>query len=111
MKLVFDTVVQKSPWIVRPIVNKIREEVTKSFIGPNLRNNFAYMEAEVGTTGWFAGDKFSGADIIMSYPVKNAFMAKIIDEKSHPNLAKYIQNIGALPCYQKAVQIGGTLDL
>jgi glutathione S-transferase len=70
MKLVFDTLLVKSPWIVKPIVSKIVQEVNKAFIGPQLKTNFDYMESELSKTKWFAGRKFTAADIQMSYPVQ-----------------------------------------
>jgi glutathione S-transferase len=70
MKLVFDVLQQKAPWIVKPIVSKMASEVNKAFLGPNLKANFEYMESELSKTKWFAGAELTGADILMSYPIK-----------------------------------------
>jgi len=112
MKYVFDVIHEKAPFIIRPIVNKIISEVNKTFLGPNLKNNFEYIEAELGKNdGWLVAGNISGADIMMSYPIMAAFNRKVADKDTHPNMAKFMTAIEARPAYQKAVQIGGPVDL
>ena len=60
MKLVFDKVRSaKVPFLIKPVVKGVADQVTKGFIAPNLQRQFAFMEAELAQRPWFAGDQFS----------------------------------------------------
>ena len=64
MKLVFDKVESSPmPFFVKPIARGIAGKVKNSFILPNINSQLAYMEAELESTKWFAGNEFTAADI------------------------------------------------
>ncbi len=60
-------------------------------------------------TGWFAGERFTAADIQMSFPVEAAAVRGGLD--SHPQLAGFLQRIHARPAYQRALAQGGPFAL
>jgi glutathione S-transferase len=97
------------PYLVMKLVfDKVRaaDQVTRSFIGPNLQRLLAFMEAEIGSRPWFAGADFSAADIQMSYPVEAAAAGGGLGP-AHPALAAWLQRIHARPAYQRALEAGG----
>ena len=63
------------------------------------------VEAELGRSTWFAGERFTAADIQMSYPLEAA--ARRGDGRERPNLAAFVSRIRARPAYQRAVEHGG----
>ena len=110
MKLVFDKVESSPmPFFVKPIARGIAGKVKNSFILPNIHSQLAYMEAELESTKWFAGNEFTAADIQMSFPLEAAAMRGGLDERL-PKLTAFLQRIHARPAYQRALERGGPYD-
>jgi glutathione S-transferase len=95
-----------APFFVKPIAKSIASRVEERFIGPELTNLFAYLEAELTANEWFAGDSFSGADIQMSFPLEAAAARGGLD-KSQVKLKAWVDRIHARPAYQRALERGG----
>ena len=107
MKLVFDKVrAAPVPFFVRPVVKGVAEKVPKSFIGPNLKRQLDFMEAEIARQPWFAGAAFSAADIQMSYPVEAIAIGGGLG-RAHPALAAWLARIQARDAYRRALDAGG----
>ena len=85
-----------------------REVLAKLIAGTdaNLRNNLDFMEAELARSAWFAGDEFSAADVIMSFPVEVSAERAGLDA-SRPRLWNYLERIHARPAYRRARERGG----
>ena len=66
----------------------------------------AFMEAELATRPWFAGDAFTAADVQMSYPVEAAAARRALDSR-HPALQQWLARIQARDGYQRALTAGG----
>jgi glutathione S-transferase len=111
LKLVFDKVrTAPVPFFIKPVVKGIADKVTASFIGPNLKRNLDYMEAELGRAPWFAGSEFSAADVQMSYPVEAA-AARAGMGAQYPRLGDWLARIHARPAYQRALAAGGPYNV
>ncbi len=107
LKLIFDRVrTAPVPFFIKPVVKGIAGKVTQGFIEPNLERQLAYMEAELSTRPWFAGDEFSGADIQMSFPLEAA-AARAGLGAAQPALSGWLQRIHTRPAYQRALAAGG----
>jgi glutathione S-transferase len=98
------------PFFVRPLVRGIADKVKRSFVDPQLKLHFDYMESELARQVWFAGDEFSAADIQMSFPLEAGHARGLIDG-SRPQLAAFLQRAHARPAYQRAVKRGGAYAL
>ena len=94
------------PFFVRPIIRGVADRVTNSFVDPQLKLHFDYMEAELGRNAWFAGDEFSAADIQMSFPIEAGKARGLVDAR-RPNLANFLERIHGRPAYQRALEEGG----
>jgi glutathione S-transferase len=111
MKLVFDKVrTAPVPFFIKPVVKAIADKVTTSFIAPNLQRQFDFMEAELAKRPWFAGAKFSAADIQMSFPIEAAAARAGLDA-SRPRLMDWLERIHARPAYQRALEVGGPYSM
>ena len=110
MDLVTSRIGTNAPFIIRPIAKAIATEVDKGFTHPNLYRFIQYMEAELGTTKWFAGDEFSIADIQMGYPVEAAFTRLGLGD-NYPNLQNFISMIRERSAYKTAIEKGGKLEI
>lgn len=105
MKLVFGQAPNRAPALVRPIIKAFSAKVQSSFIDPQIAAHTAYWEAELGKSEWFAGDAFSAADIMMSFPIEAGGTRAPYDDK--PRLKAFLQRIHARPAYQRALERGG----
>ena len=65
-----------------------------------------WLESELTTRDWFAGDEFTAADIMMSFPLEVARSRAGLDS-SRPNLTDWLERIHARPAYAAALKRGG----
>lgn len=106
LKLVFSMLPRRSPTLLRPMVNAIAAKAQTGFVDPQTRTHVDYWEAELSRHTWFAGDDFSAADIMMSFPVEaGADRAFAVAEK--PRLKAFLERIHARPAYVRALERGG----
>lgn len=71
-----------------------------------FRQHLDWLEAELGTRAWFAGDEFTAADIMMSFPLEAARQRAGLDA-DFPNLVDWLERIHARPAYAAALKAGG----
>lgn len=109
MTLIFNRV-EQAPFIVRPIAKAISGQVRKAYLGPNIQNNLAFIEAELGKSTWFCGEHLTGADFQMIFPLEAAAARSGIGD-SHPNIRAYVDRVHALPAYQRGLEKGGPYEL
>lgn len=65
-----------------------------------------WLESELAARPWFAGDAFTAADVMMSFPLEAARHRAGLDE-SRPNLSDWLERIHARPAYAAALAKGG----
>ncbi|WP_106639644.1 glutathione S-transferase family protein [Allosphingosinicella vermicomposti] len=65
-----------------------------------------WLENELDTRDWFAGETFTAADIMMSFPLEAATSRAGLDAR-YPNLQDWLARIHARPAYAAALQKGG----
>jgi glutathione S-transferase len=65
-----------------------------------------WLETELAGRPWFAGEAFSAADVMMSFPLEAARHRAGLDE-SRPNLTDWLERIHARPAYARALAKGG----
>jgi glutathione S-transferase len=107
MKLVFDRIaVSPMPFFVRPVVKAVCRKALDAVVWPNLRRQLDFMEVELGEHRWFAGDAFSAADVMMSFPLEAAASRAGLDA-SRPRLMDFLKRIHERPAYQMALARGG----
>jgi glutathione S-transferase len=97
------------PFFIRPIAKGISAKVKKSFIHPNLKTHFDFMESALEKSTWFAGEEFSAADIQMSFPIEAALSRGLL--KDRPKLIEYLNRIHSRAAYIKALERGGVYTL
>ena len=75
-------------------------------VRPMLNVHLDYIEAELASRPWFAGDAISAADIMMSFPLE-AVRAKVGLEHCGPSTNAWLDRIHARPAYLRALAKGG----
>ncbi len=98
------------PFFAKPIARAIVDKAMSGFVGPQLKLHMDWMEQSLGGSGWFAGERFTAADIQMSFPVQAA-AARGGGLEAYPKLRSFIERIEARPAYQAALKKGGPFEL
>ncbi|HEY9254609.1 MAG TPA: glutathione S-transferase [Stenotrophomonas sp.] len=98
------------PFFARPIARSIADKTLRRFVGPQVKLHLDWMESQLGVDGWFAGERFTAADIQMSFPVQAAAVrgGGLAD---YPRLRSFLERVQARPSYQAALQQGGPFAL
>ena len=71
-----------------------------------LGEHLAWLESELTNRDWFAGNAFSAADVMMSFPLEAARKRAGLDER-FPNILAWLERIHARPAYTRALEAGG----
>lgn len=108
MKLIFNQVKAKTPFFLRPLASAIVEKAKSGYINPQIELHLDYMESTLEKSVWFAGDKFTAADIQISFPIEAA--ADTLEDK-HIKLRDFLKRIHDRPAYKKALERGGEYEL
>ena len=105
MSLVFNEIPKQVPFLIRPVAKAITAAVQKAFLRPNIKAQLDFIEAELTDADWFAGESFSAADVMMSFPLEAA--SDRIGLGQRPRTADWLKRIHDRPAYQAALQKGG----
>lgn len=105
MTLLFGEVPKRVPALIRPIAKMIGAGVQSSYLRPTIAAQLDLMEAELGKSAWFAGDDFTAADVMMSFPIEAASARAGLG--AYPKLAAWLACIHARPACQAALKAGG----
>jgi glutathione S-transferase len=106
MKLVFSIMPSRSPLLLRGMVKNITRRAQIGFVDPQLANHFDFLESELGKSTYFAGDEFSAADVMMSFPLETGALRGGAFER-RPRLKAFVERIHARPAYKTAIEKGG----
>ncbi len=71
-----------------------------------LDDHLDWLESELATRRYFAGDTFTAADMMMSFPLE-ASRARGGLDSSRPYLIRWLEEMHARPAYQAALKTGG----
>jgi glutathione S-transferase len=102
------------PFLVRPITSMVANRIFNTFLLPNVKRNFKFLEQQLETSGgdYLCGDQLTAADILMSFPLI-ASKARLNSfgeweggswDKASPRVAKYIEVLENSPGYKKSVE-------
>jgi glutathione S-transferase len=85
-----------------PLLGKTAQKKFQPMIDVHLD----YCEAELAERPWFAGEDFTAADVMMSFPLEAARSRAGLDEL-RPRLIDWLERIHARPAYGRALTKGG----
>ena len=105
MKLIFNTMAERAPKLLKGVVKAVVGPVLKGYVEPNIAHQLAFIERHLSVSPWFAGPEFTAADVMMSFPMEAA--AARADLSATPKVKAYVANIHARPAYVRALERGG----
>ena len=69
-------------------------------------SHLRWLNDELFERPWFAGNSFTAADVMMSFPLEAAKQRAGLDDR-YPNLLAWLDTIHARPAYVRALERGG----
>lgn len=73
----------------------------------NTRLHLGFVEARLAAAAYFAGDEFTGADIMMAFPFTTLLQFRGLDLAPYPALIAYFARIAERPAYRRAMAVAG----
>ena len=108
LKLIFTRLPDNAPALLRGLVKSISTKANERLADPQIRTHLDYWDSELSKAEWFAGQEFTAADIMMSFPLEAA--AARAGAKSKPMVKAFLDSIHARRPYQEALRKGGPYD-
>lgn len=84
------------------ILGKPAKKPLQAMLGQHLD----WLNTELATRPWFAGDMFTAADVMMSFPLEASRQRGGLND-SRPHLIDWLERIHARPAYGRALVAGG----
>jgi glutathione S-transferase len=78
----------------------------RGFVDAQIKLHLDFLETELADAAWFLGDRFSAADIMLSFPLEAAANRAGLDQ-TRPRLMDFLARIHARPAYRRAIEKGG----
>jgi glutathione S-transferase len=78
----------------------------RPYVDGQIALHLDYLENELKDRPWFAGEEFSAADVMMSFPLEVATARGGLNA-ARPKLMSFLARIHARPAYQRALSRGG----
>lgn len=93
------------PFFARPIARGIADRALRTYVGPQVQLHLDYIESELGRSRWFCGERFTAADVQMSFPLEAA--STRADAAGRPRIHAFLERIRERPAYRRATERGG----
>ncbi|KAJ7270098.1 glutathione S-transferase-like protein [Mycena haematopus] len=101
------------PFFIRPITSQISGKINKGYFDPNFITHFNFLEEQLASAPnggpYICGDKLTGADIMMSFPVLTVTSGGNrgqtgMTKEAFPKLFAYAEVLQASESYKRAVE-------
>lgn len=96
------------PFFVRPITDRVADQITSTFLKPNYKTHYQFLESQLATSPdngeYLCGKELTAADIMMSFPLEAGVSRSGMTEQEYPRLWKYVNLLHQRDAYQRSVQ-------
>ncbi|KAF7362347.1 Glutathione S-transferase [Mycena venus] len=98
------------PFFIRPVTSQISGKISKGYLDPNFTTHFTFLEEQLasapGGGPYLCGDKLTGADMMMSFPVM--VLTSVMgdggpNKERFPKLFAYAETLKNIESYKRAV--------
>ena len=99
------------PLLLKLVINRLGllGRPARPFVSAQLKLHLYFLEGELGKGPWFLGERFSAADVMMSFPIEAARARGGLDA-TRPNLMDFLKRIHTRDAYKRALEKGGAYD-
>ena len=106
LDLILSTAPARAPEPLREAAKAATDGARRGYVGPNLKAMFDLVEADLEKSPWLAGEAFSAADVMMSFPLETGGVRAGAFE-DRPKLRAFVETIHNRPAYRAALARGG----
>jgi glutathione S-transferase len=78
----------------------------RPFVKSQIKLHLDFLERELSNAPWFLGERFTAADIMLSFPLEVSTERAGLDE-TRPKLMDFLRRIHERPAYRRALEKGG----
>jgi glutathione S-transferase len=86
-------------------VPEAAQSAVKKRVWDRLHKALAFVDTELGAGPWFAGEEFTAADVMMTFPFTTTREYLKYDLAPYANLAAFVARVEARPAYRKAMAL------
>ncbi len=76
-------------------------------VAARMKQMLSFVDSELGTGPYFVGERFTAADIMMTFPFTTMRLFLEYDLTPFPQIVAYLERIEARPAYRKAMAVAG----
>lgn len=105
VRLIFGTLIQKSPIGIKKIAKIFKSSIEKAYVSPTFDEYLAFLNQHLADKMWLAG-KFSGADIQLEFAIDAVVQQGGIDNK-FTHIHSWLNRCYQREAYKIALQKGG----
>ena len=106
LDLMLTSLPARAPAPLQAAAKSAAEAARQAYASPNLKTMFDFIEGEIAARPWFAGEEFSAADVMMSFPLE-AGGARAGAFDGRRKIEAFVERIHARPAYRRALARGG----
>ena len=88
-------------------IPEAKDSPVRARILERLARMLEFVDGKLAGHEWFAGDAFTAADVMMSFPLTTMKRYLAFDLSPHENIRVWVARIEARPAYAKAMAIAG----
>ncbi|MEM8772136.1 MAG: glutathione S-transferase [Pseudomonadota bacterium] len=96
----------KMPFFAKPVAKRLTQGLRDAYLDHTTKALFDYVANELSLRSWLAGDEFSAADVMMSFPLEAA-LTRVPAAKAAAPIRGFVERIHARPAYKRALEKGG----
>lgn len=100
----------RMPFFAKPIAKGIAAKVRSGYLDTNVKRNLDFMEQTLSESKWFCGERFTAADVQMSFALEAAEVRTDLSS-AYPHLAEFLRTVRHRPAYKAALDRGGHYEL
>lgn len=106
MRLILQTSVQKSPFLVRPVVRSVQRKINALIIQDNIQKSLQLLNDHLKDKHWLCDTRFTGADIMLYFAVAGA-KAGGTDFAQWTHINNWLGRCEHRKAFEQAVLVGG----
>lgn len=102
IRLVFATMINKSPIGIKQVAKLLKSGTEKSYLHHSLTEQLNLLDAHLAKSEWLAGSQFTGADIQLEFAINAMAKTNGLASK-YANIHNWLKKCHARPAYQQAI--------
>jgi glutathione S-transferase len=92
------------PFFVKPLLRMVTGGVESRFLKPSYKTHLDFLESELASRPYLAGEEFSGADILTYFQLAVAQKLTGLSHETYPKVWDYMKKCEARDAFKRATE-------